>query len=94
MEVFIYLLKVLDVACKERCIPKYFWAKVASYVVYLLNRFPLQPPWNMIPEEAWSNYKPRVDHFRIFGSVAYIKVPDQKMPKLEDRRKIHHVGLW
>ncbi|KAF7150925.1 hypothetical protein RHSIM_Rhsim02G0113200 [Rhododendron simsii] len=39
----------------------------------------------MTPEEAWSGRRPAVDHFRIFGCVAYAHIPDQKRKKLDDK---------
>ena len=39
----------------------------------------------MTPEEAQSEPKPTVDHFRIFGGVAYTHIPDQKRKKLDDK---------
>lgn len=45
------------------------------------------PPFvvqNMTPVEAWSGRKPAVDHFKIFGCIAYAHVPDEKMKKLDD----------
>ena len=39
----------------------------------------------MTPQEAWSGRKPAVDHFRIFGCIAYAHVPYEKRKKLEDK---------
>ncbi|KAL6334162.1 hypothetical protein AAG906_006731 [Vitis piasezkii] len=39
----------------------------------------------MTPEEAWSGRKPTVDHFRIFGCIAYAHIPNEKMRKLENK---------
>jgi len=39
----------------------------------------------MTPEEAWSGERPAVDHFQIFGCVAYAHIPDQKRRKLDDK---------
>ncbi|XP_015158466.1 uncharacterized protein [Solanum tuberosum] len=39
----------------------------------------------MTPEEAWSGQRPAVDHFRIFGCIAYAHIPDQKRKKLDDK---------
>ena len=39
----------------------------------------------MIPQEAWSGYKPSVSHLRIFGFIAYAYVPETKRKKLDDR---------
>ncbi|GMI80153.1 hypothetical protein HRI_001684600 [Hibiscus trionum] len=37
--------------------------------------------------EAWSGQKPTVSHLKVFGSVAYAHVPDQRRTKLEDKSK-------
>ena len=39
----------------------------------------------MTPQEAWSGRKPAVDHFRIFGCIAYAHVPDETRKKLENK---------
>ena len=38
-----------------------------------------------MPEERWTGIKPKVDYFRVFGSVAHVHVPIQKRIKLDDR---------
>ena len=40
-----------------------------------------------MPEEAWSLKNPRFDHLRIFDSVAYAKIQEEKRTKLEDKSK-------
>ncbi|XP_074290249.1 uncharacterized protein LOC141616980 [Silene latifolia] len=40
---------------------------------------------NVTPEEAWSGPRPMVDHLRVFGSIAYVHVPDKKRKKLDDK---------
>ncbi|XP_024042855.1 uncharacterized protein LOC112099667 [Citrus clementina] len=50
--------------------------------------FPLSPiidVQNINPEEAWSGRKPAVDHFREFGCIAYVHIPDEKGRKLDDK---------
>jgi hypothetical protein len=37
----------------------------------------------MTSEEAWSSHKPAVVHFRIFGCVAYVHIPNPKRMKLD-----------
>ncbi|PHT67275.1 hypothetical protein T459_26762 [Capsicum annuum] len=39
----------------------------------------------MTPEEAWSRKQPVVDHFKIFGCIAYAHISDQKRKKLDDK---------
>jgi hypothetical protein len=53
--------------------------------VYLLNKFTTKRLQKITPEEAWSTKKPRVDHLRIFGSVACAKIQEEKRTKLEDK---------
>jgi len=62
--------------------PKTFWPEAVNWSVHSLNRSPTLAVKNIIPEKAWSSLKPTVDHFRIFGCVACIHVPDTKRRKL------------
>ena len=39
----------------------------------------------MTPEEAWNGHSPAVDHFKIFGSIAFAHIPDQKRMKVDDK---------
>ena len=50
-----------------------------------MNKSPTLTVQNMTPEEAWSGRKPTVDHFRIFGCIAYAHIPNEKMRKLENK---------
>jgi hypothetical protein len=52
-------------------------------VVYIQNRIPRKILKKMTPEEAFTRVKPKVAHFRIFGSPVYIHVPKEKRTKLE-----------
>lgn len=69
---------------KERD-PKSFWPEVVNWSTHVLNRSPTFAIQNMTPEEGWSRRKSYVDHFRIFGCIAYAHVPDQKRKKLDDK---------
>jgi transposase InsO family protein len=66
-------------------VPKTFWPEAVNWSVHILNRCPTFSVKNMTPEEAWSGHKPTVNHFRIFGCVAYVHVPDPKRKKLDDK---------
>ncbi|KAG6425054.1 hypothetical protein SASPL_115477 [Salvia splendens] len=39
----------------------------------------------MMPEEAWSSFKPSVAHLRVFGCIAYAKIPEARRIKLDDK---------
>jgi transposase InsO family protein len=52
-------------------LPKQFWAEAVNWSIYVINRSPTTDVPNTTPEEAWSNRKPSVECFRVFGCVAY-----------------------
>jgi hypothetical protein len=41
----------------------------------------------MTPEEKITGKKPDVSHFRVFGCIAYVHVPDEKRSKLDPKAK-------
>ncbi|CAL8168528.1 unnamed protein product [Prunus armeniaca] len=41
----------------------------------------------MTPQEAWSGKKPSVDHFKVFGCIAYAYILDEKRKKLDDKNE-------
>nr|XP_034931745.1 uncharacterized protein LOC118062152 [Populus alba] len=61
-----------------------FWPEAVKWSIHVLNRSPTFTVQNMTPEEAWSGQKPSVDHFKVFGCIAYAHVPDEKRKKLDD----------
>ncbi|KAI5422935.1 hypothetical protein KIW84_046089, partial [Lathyrus oleraceus] len=69
----------------EKGVPRSFWLEVVKWVIHILNRSPTLAVKNVTPEEAWSGIKSSVSYFRIFGSIGYVHVPDQKMSKLNDK---------
>ena len=71
----------------EKHVPKMFWPEAVKWSVHILNRCPTVAVQNKTPEEAWSNVKPMVDYFRVFGCVAHAHVPDQKRSKLDEKSK-------
>ncbi|KAG6418411.1 hypothetical protein SASPL_120615 [Salvia splendens] len=51
------------------------------------NRCPHAKLMDLTPQEAWSGIKPTVSHLKIFGSIAYAHVPNQRRTKLDDKSK-------
>lgn len=66
-------------------IPKIVWPEAINRSIHVLNRSPTLAIKNMTPEEVWTGHKPSVDHFRIFGCLAYAHVPNAKRSKLDDK---------
>lgn len=61
------------------------WPEAVNWSVHILNRSPTLAVKNMTPEEAWSGRKPDVNHFRVFGCIAYAHIPDEKRRKLDNK---------
>ncbi|RDY02272.1 hypothetical protein CR513_14284, partial [Mucuna pruriens] len=48
-------------------------------------RCPTKRLQSVTPEEAWTGDKPTVNHLRIFGSLSYRHIPDERRRKLDDK---------
>ncbi|GJR46733.1 retrovirus-related pol polyprotein from transposon TNT 1-94 [Tanacetum coccineum] len=74
--------------CNDNELSKKFWQKLVTGLFHILNRSPtLCRVRNICPEEAWSGFKPSVAYFKVFGSIAYVHIPDCKRIKLDDKSK-------
>ncbi|KAB2616999.1 hypothetical protein D8674_012868 [Pyrus ussuriensis x Pyrus communis] len=69
----------------DKKLPKTFWPEAVNWTIYVLNRCPTLSVKDITPQEAWSGVKPSVGHFRVFGSLAHVHVPDVKRGKLDDK---------
>ncbi|CAJ2634874.1 unnamed protein product [Trifolium pratense] len=77
-----------------KSVPKRFWPEAVLWATYVLNRSPTMSVKEMTPEEAWSNVKPSVHHFKVFGCLAYAHVADVQRKKLDPRSiKCVHLGV-
>ena len=72
---------------KNKKMPKEFWAKVIDYAVYLSNHSSNQSTWNKTSQQVWNKRKQKISHLRVFESIAYVHVFDQKRSKLDDKNE-------
>lgn len=70
---------------KEMKLPTKFWGEAVRHAVYVLNRLPTRALTGVTPYEAWTERKPDISHFRVFGCVSHMKIPSQLTTKLDDR---------
>ncbi|KAL0410958.1 UNVERIFIED_CONTAM: Retrovirus-related Pol polyprotein from transposon TNT 1-94 [Sesamum latifolium] len=78
---------------KGKGVPNLYWAEVVHTAVHILNRSPTKAVRNKTPFKAWYKKKPVVDHFKIFGCIAYALIPSQKREKFDDKgQKLVFVG--
>jgi hypothetical protein len=57
-------------------LPLKFWADAATTVCYIRNRTPVGPE-GKTPIEAFTGKKPSIAHLRVFGCLAYARVPKE-----------------
>ena len=69
--------------------PKFFWVEAVNTAIYLQNQLSTKALNNITPYEAWTSCKLKVKHLRIFGSVCYIHVPQEKRTKLDKQADVH-----
>ena len=79
------ILNMVRNLLKEKGLPHKLWGETASMVVYILNRCPTKVLEAVVPLKVWSGVKPAVEHFRVFGSLAFKHIPDQRRTKLQDK---------
>nr|GEX60055.1 ribonuclease H-like domain, reverse transcriptase, RNA-dependent DNA polymerase [Tanacetum cinerariifolium] len=70
---------------KETNMPQNFWAEAVRHAIYILNSVPTKALEDIIPYEAIKRRKPNLENLRVFGCIAYAKVPLQHLTKLDDR---------
>ena len=75
-------------------LPNCFWAEAVATAAYLRNRLPTSTFKNKItPYEKWYETKPNLSHLKVFGCVAYARIPDQERNKLDQKaEKMRFVG--
>ncbi|KAL0416653.1 UNVERIFIED_CONTAM: Retrovirus-related Pol polyprotein from transposon TNT 1-94 [Sesamum latifolium] len=69
----------------DKSIPKTFWPEAVNWSIYILNRCPTLAVKDVTPEEAWSGLKLSVEHFRVFGCIAHVHMPEAGRTKLDNR---------
>ena len=61
------------------------WAEAANTAVYLMHRCTTSGVHDVTPYEKFFGKKPDLSHVRIFGSFAYVHIPDDTCQKLDPK---------
>ena len=69
----------------EKHLPKSYWAEAANTTIYLMNHCTTSGVHNITPHEKFYGKKPDLSHVRIFGSIAFVHIPDEKQQKLDHK---------
>lgn len=67
----------------DQGLPLHLWAEACNTTVYLQNRSPHHTLGMKTPREAFSDKRPNMGHFKIFGSSVYCHVTKDARKKLE-----------
>ncbi|GKE42247.1 ribonuclease H-like domain, reverse transcriptase, RNA-dependent DNA polymerase [Tanacetum coccineum] len=70
---------------KATNMPQNFWAEAVRHAIYILNSVPTKVLEGITPYEAIKQKKPNLEKLKVFGSIAYVKLPSQHLTKLDDR---------
>jgi hypothetical protein len=62
-----------------------YWVEAINCANYIVNRTPTKALKNITPDEAWTKIKPDVSHFRVFGSIAWAHILDEKRKSLQPK---------
>lgn len=64
---------------------KMFWEEAVLTAAYITNRTQSSINKNKTPYELWFGKKPNVSHMKVFGCIAYARVPDALRSKLDNK---------
>ncbi len=74
-------------------LPKFLWAEAMNTAVYSLNLVPNKKLKGITPYEVWTSKKPKYSHLRKFGTICYVRIPDETRKKWDPKaRKCIFVG--
>lgn len=79
------VLNVARITIKQKNLPHNFWGEAVTTTTYLWNIYPTKRLKEKVLEEYWSSRKPTVGNLRMFGSLCFKHVPDEKRKKLQDK---------
>ena len=63
-------------------LPKFFWTDTLKTVVYILNRVPTKDV-PKTPFELWKNWKPSLQHMRVWGCPSEVRIYNPHEKKLD-----------
>jgi len=77
------IVEVARAMMYDHDMPKFLWAEACNTIVYVQKRTTHQALGKITPEKVFIGKMPEVSDFRIFGSLAYCLIPEEKRKKLD-----------
>ncbi|MCO5559204.1 hypothetical protein L7F22_012799 [Adiantum nelumboides] len=78
-----HIAEVAHALMSQKNMPPCYWVEAASTAVYTMNRTPTAAIHDMTSEKKFIGKKPDVSHFKVFGCIAYVHVPDELRTKID-----------
>jgi hypothetical protein len=63
----------------------HYWVEAIKCANYIVNHTPTKDLKNVTLEKEWNTINPYINHFRVFGSVAWAHIPDEKRKDLQPK---------
>ena len=79
------IINMVKSMLSEKQVLKKFCPKAVNWTTHVLNRSPTLVVKEMTPVEAWSDVKPNVNYFQVFGCIGHVHVPYNLRKKLNDK---------
>ena len=79
------ILEMARTMLQEKNMPHIYWAEAAVTAVYLINRCTTEGVHDSTPHEKYFGTKPDLSHLKVFGSISFVHVPDEKRRKLDPK---------
>ena len=80
-----HIAEIARALMSEKEMPQYYWTEVVHTAVYIMNRTPTAAVHDVTPEEKFTGLKADVSHFKVFGCIAYVHIPDELRTKLDPK---------
>jgi transposase InsO family protein len=77
-----------------RCVPNRFWVEAMFTTIYMMNRYPTMEMKQNTPEEELSKRNPKVNHRKVFGSIACAFILDEKRTKIDSKSKKQKIKIF
>ena len=76
-----FVMEAARAMLEEKSMPKFYWAEAVRTAVYIQNRIGEK----VSAHELYFGRKLNLRHLRVFESIAYVHVPDEKQRKLDPK---------
>ncbi|GJZ13384.1 zinc finger, CCHC-type containing protein [Tanacetum coccineum] len=87
------VIKMAKSMMKSMQVPDALRGEAVCQAVYIQNRVPTKTLGDTTPYERWSVKKPNLEHLRVFGCIAYLKVLRGHQQKNDSRSEmLVHLG--